>query len=339
MFTSTMPRSPPRATRTYHSPHISHSESAPRPSSQATIIAPASPPKTPPRGHRPSISNPMHWLSRSSTQCSSPYAPSKPSRISEPKLLRSIELLAQPRSGVLGAGATVVRTPDDALRETSVRLICTDSQSFTSEGALFRTSIASDRQSMQEMSPPSSPPLPPLPLAQDEECDFLKAEPEVSKQPARPTRTPPPPPVTDHSRSPSLRSSLKSKAILSGEDVSQVPPLPVNIPASPLPPPFHPILVSDVPTGAVDRSKIIVTLETCTMTCRTTLETLHSRPSHLSTYLASLFSKSPRASVASSVYSSESDDMSAYRHHLASQGLLPQASFTIHIFLDRPSVP
>ncbi|KAF8076469.1 hypothetical protein FPV67DRAFT_1407125 [Lyophyllum atratum] len=344
MLTSTKPRSPPpRATRTPQLPPISYSITAPRPSSQATLVAaPLSPPTTPPRGRRPSISNTMHWLSRSSTQSSSsPYAPSKPTRISEPKLVRSIELLSNPRSGVLGSGATVVRTPNEALRETRVRLTFDgkprEGGSPTPEEAQSRSSIASEKVQYAtpaplESSPTTSPPLPPLPLPEEEESEFLEAEPEPPKQPPRPIRAPPSLP------SPSLRPSLKSKPVQNTEDVTHVPPLPANISASPVPPPFSPILVSEIPTGAVDPSKIIVTLETCTSTHRTTLETLKSRPSHLSKYLSFLL-PSHRHSAASSVYSNASDDMSTYRYHLTSQGLLPQASFSIHIFLDRPSAP
>lgn len=347
MLSTTKPRSPPRATRT---PPVSYSLTAPRPSSQATITAPVSPPITPPRGRRPSISNTMHWLSRSSTQSSSttPYAPSKPTRISEPKLVRSIELLSQSRSGVLGSGATVVRTPDEALRETGVRLTydgkSRDDWSRSPELAKVRSSVSSDIQeptektpSLSSLSPPNSPPLPPLPLPEREEFEFLEAEAEAPKQPPRPTRAPPPPPPVHIS--PSIRPSLKPTAVQNSEDPYQVPPLPANIPTSPIPPPFRPILVSEVPTGAVDPSKIIVTLETCTTTYRSTLDTLRSRPSHLSSYLTSLFPKSRRESAASSIYSNDSDDMSSYRHHLTSQGLLPQASFSLHIFLDRASAP
>lgn len=322
MLTSSRPRS---HTRTKHtSPPISY---------QSTI--------TPPR--RPS----MHWLSRSSTQSVS-YAPSKPTRISEHKLVRSIELVSsQQRSGVLGSGATVVRTPDEALRETGL--------SFTFHGkrmdAERKSGISRTSQSTEGMSNekrpsrdeyPQSPPLPPLPMPEDEDEELELLDPQMAaespKSPPRPTRAPPSPPVPVPA--PSLRSSLKVKSTASSDESSHVPAMPANISASPSPPPFRPILVSEVPTGAVDPSKIIVLLDTCTVTYRTTLDTLRSRPSHLSDYISSLFKlASERASVSSSVYSTASDDMSVYRHHLTSQGLLPQASFSIHLFLDRPSAP
>ncbi|KAF5387769.1 hypothetical protein D9615_000470 [Tricholomella constricta] len=343
MLASTKPRSsPPRATRTPQPPPISYPVAAPRPFSQATVTAvPVSPPVTPPRGRRPSISNTMHWLSRSSTQSSSVlYAPSKPTRISEPKLVRSIELLSHTRIGALGSGATIVRTPDEALRETGVRLThdgtTREGRSPSPADAKSRSSIASDKCAtpapVEHVSPLASPPLPPLPMPEEAESDFLEAEPEAPKQPPKPTRAPPPAPPH------SLRPSLKAKPAQITEDATHIPPLPANISPSPVPPPFRPILVSEVPTGAVDPSKIIVTLETSTTVHKTTLDTLRSRPSHLSKYLSFLF-PSQRASAASSIYSTASDDMSTYRYHLTSQGLLPQASFSVHIFLDRPSAP
>jgi hypothetical protein len=337
-LTSTWPRSIPRTTHTPHPPSISYPVHP-----QSTIIPPVSPPSTPPHSRRPSISNPMPWLSRTSTQSSIPYAPSKPTRISEPKLVRSIELVSQQRSGILGTGATIVRTPDEALRETGVRLTFDgkgkDAEKLPSrksgESRRSRSSEGRTREKRPSLDEyPHSPPLPPLPMPEDEELELLEPEPVVEppKAPPRPNRTPP---------APSLRSSLKAKSTAPSDESSQVPPLPANISASPVPPPFRPILVSDVPTGAVDPSKIIVTLDTCTATYRTALDTLRSRPSHLSGYLSSLCLASERASVSSSVYSTStaSDDMSVYRHHLASQGLLSQASFSIHLFLDRPSAP
>ncbi|KAF9464499.1 hypothetical protein BDZ94DRAFT_1256587 [Collybia nuda] len=341
MLTSTKPRSsPPRPIRTPNPPPISYSTPTPRPSSQSTITTPSSPPTSQHRGRRPSISNTMHWLSRSSTQ-STPYAPSKPTRISEPKLVRSIELMSQARSGVLGSGATVVRTPDEALRETGVRLTF-DGKAKDEQASLkvesARNSQASDKlvhttQLSSESYPsPQSPPLPPLPMPEFEESQFFSGESaEVAKAPPRPTRAPPPPPA------PSLRPSLKVKRVSTTEDTLPIPPLPANIPTL-SPPLFNPILVSDVPTGVVDPSKIIVVLETCTSTFKTTLNTLTSRSSHLSAYVSSLVSQKQRESGSSSVYSSNSDDMSMYRRHLISQGLLPQ-TFSIHIFLDRPSAP
>ncbi|KAG5342551.1 hypothetical protein C0989_000679 [Termitomyces sp. Mn162] len=287
-----------------------------------------SPPSTPSRTRRP---NTMHWLSRNSQSS----APAKPTRISEPKLIRSNELLTQPRSGTLGSGATVVRTPDEALRETRVRLTYDgkpDTGPPNSEEQRTRNSITSHKiltsasllpspaTSASELSL-ASPPLPKLDV---EELEALK--------PPRPTRVPPSVP------SASLRSSLKPRPVQQVDDVTTVPSLPAHLPTAAAPPPFQPILVSEVPTDTVDHSKIIVTIETSTASHKTTLETLKSRPSHLSEYLRSLFPPD-RTSVPSSVHSHASDDLLVYRRHLISQGLLSQASFSVHLFLDRPSTP
>lgn len=265
----------------------------------------------------------MGWLSRTSTQssASSAYAPSKPTRIPEPHVSRSIQLLSA-RMGPLGSGATVVRTPDEALKDTGVRLEAELRRSYSS---------ASSR-------PLHSPPLPEPPAEESDDEDGSEDDRDDQGQevsfPPRPTRACPPPPI----QSP-LRPSLKAKA-RSSNDVSQVPPLPLNfVPSSPPQPPFQPLLMSPVPSAIVDRSNVIVTLETCTATYRTTLDTLTSRPSHLSTYLLSLFPRPRADSAASSIYSTASDDMSTYRRHLASQGLLSQAPVNLHMFLDRPSAP
>lgn len=308
--------------------------SPPRPSSQETITANTN--SLPPSSHhprRPSISNTMHWLSRSSTQSSisTSYAPSKPTRISEPKLVRSFQ---QSRSGSLGSGATVVRTPDEALRETGVRLTFDgkkrDSLRDTLKPAKSTSHIPAATVDVPP-SPPTSPPLPPLPLPPANEQQILGSSP--SKSPPRPSRTPPAPPVPV--LQPALRPALKSRS--TDELPFSAPPLPSFIPTSSVPE-FVPILISDVPSASVDPEKTIVTIETCTTTYRTTLPTICSRSSHLASYLSSLL-ETTRNSTASSVYSTNSDDMAAYRQHLTSQGLLSSAPPNIHIFLDRPSAP
>ena len=324
MSSSTKPRSPPpRLSRTPQPPPISyHFSAASRPSSQATLN---SPPPIPSHNRRP---NTMHWLSRNSQSS----APAKPTSISEPKLIRSNELSTQPRSGPLGSGATVVRTPDEALRVTGVRLTydgkpdigspSSDERkainSVTSQQALTSASaLPSPAASASELSL-TNPPLP-------------KLEAKETQAPKLPTRVPP------SVSSASFRSSCKPRPVQQ-VDVTAVSPLPAHLSRAPTPPPFRPILISEVPTGAVDHSKIIVTIETSTASHKTTLETLKSRPSHLSEYLRSLFPPD-RISVASSMHSLASDDLLAYQHHLVSQGLLSQASFSVHLFLDRSSAP
>ncbi|KAF9453086.1 hypothetical protein P691DRAFT_782445 [Macrolepiota fuliginosa MF-IS2] len=233
---------------------------------------------------RPSVSSTMHWLSR------------KDSKASPERTL----------------GATVVRTPEDALRDTNVR-------------------VTFDAQAQ-----PSSPPLPPLPIPEDGEVELL----EDTPRPAKPRRPVPAAPSPTPSSSSSVRPSLKSRSSTAVEDPPHVPPVPSHIPLSAPVPPFTPILVS-APLGPdTDPSKVIITLETCTATHKSTLATLSSRPSFLADYLTELIN-SPAASQASSVYSTESADVERYRNHLATQGLLPAASSStsLHIFLDRPSAP
>ncbi|KAJ6539401.1 hypothetical protein B0H19DRAFT_1269717 [Mycena capillaripes] len=314
----------------------------------ASCEAPSSPhsPSTP-RGRRPSISNPMGWLSRNSTQSSL----AKPTRISEPKLIHE---RSSSRAGVLGSGATVVRTPDEALRDTRVRLTYDgigepqdrfeESQErageqqaqeieYHSPSASISSSDSSSEDEDEIPSPPDSPPLPPAPS--DEKPGFPFDHPP--RQPF--TLTPRPTRVVPSTPTLVLRPSLKTKRTESVDAPSVVPALPANISSTPVPPAFSPILVSDPPSSIVDRARIIVSLETCTATYKTTLDTLSSRPSLLSSYIASLFGRRRSDSMASSVYSTESADMSTYHRHLASQGLVPQSSTSVHLFLDRPSDP
>ncbi|KAJ7498864.1 hypothetical protein FB451DRAFT_1117609 [Mycena latifolia] len=322
----------------------------PRPAMNTTLPPPVSynpascealPPSSPhspttSRGRRPSISNPMHWLSRSSTQSS--VASTKPTRISEPKLIRGIEILSS-RAGVLGSGATVVRTPDEALRDTRVRLNPESGDEHGQEIEYHHSPPSSNASSSSEEedeipSPPDSPPLPPVPSDTEEKSTFhFDPAPQPFSIPPRPNRAVPTAPSL------ALRPSLKARRTESVSASSVVPALPANVSPTPVPPPFNPILVSDAPSSTADRSRIIVSLETCTSTYKTTLDTLSSRPSFLSSYIASLFGRRRSDSVASSVYSTASDDMSTYRRHLTSQGLLPQSSSSVHIFLDRPSDP
>ncbi|THH32914.1 hypothetical protein EUX98_g1300 [Antrodiella citrinella] len=280
------------------------------------------------------------WLSRSSSSSSGSsmqqYAPSKPTRISEPKLD------AGPRSGMLGAGATVVRTPQDALAGTSA----SSAVQSIREGP-------TDEERIRERSSPArnglrSPPLPPIPDFENDEIEELEELEDTrsvrSTTPPRPTRVvPPTPPEQSPAPTPLVRtSSLKSSPPMS-EYFPPVPSLPSNLAPSPPQAPFDPILISPPPTPGVDLSKVIVSLETSTMTYRTTLSTLTSRPSLLGTYLKSLTPNRARDTDELSVYSTQSEENSAFHsifhHHLTSSGLLSQTSTSMHIFLDRPSAP
>jgi hypothetical protein len=328
-----------------------------------SYIPPASPPKTPPRGRRPSLSNPMTWLTRSSTNGSThsaphpsssklPYAPSKPIRISEPKFKNSFEMLNSQRSGPLGTGATVVRTPHEALCGTVVQLtfegtpVGDNPQHDADDDSEYDDyDEDADHDSKDLPSPPQSPVLSPVPLTSIPMSNSTPCLLQMTDTtPPRPLRAPPAPPTVPATAV--RRPSLKMISPSVSEYSPPVPPLPRNVTPSPPQPPFEPILVSPVPTSAIDPTKIIVSLETGTVTHRTTLSTLTSRSSYLSSYLTSLLPHSKCDSDASSVHSGisavsdgHSPFNSLFHNHLTSSGLLPASTSSMHIFLDRPSAP
>jgi hypothetical protein len=295
------------------------------------------------KARRPSVSNTMHWLTRTSSSPAPSYAASKPVRISEPKLVRAIDILSSSRTGTtLGFGAIIVRTPDEALRETGVRVTYKDPDNKEEDPVkpvddqVTSSPIQQPHSSADEpLSPPTSPPLPSLPLPDAAEEKILCPE-SARMPPPRPTRAPP---LTPVSQSSSRRSSIKTKLLQVSQDAPAVPEVPPHVVASVQPPPFSAILISDPPSLKVDSSMTIVTLETCTTTYRTTINTINSRPSHLSEFISSLYEQcEPKSDDASSMYSTSSEDMTAYHRHLTSQGLFPRST-NIHLFLDRPSAP
>ncbi len=305
-----------------------------KPIPQDHILPVSFSPKIPTKSHRPSLSSSMSWLGRSSssssTSSAAPHALSKSIRISEPQLQSAYDLTSR-RSGTLGTGATIVRTPQEALAGPR------DSESDGERMQTPEPSILEEEET--EEASPGSPPLPPLPLEDDEE-DL--PTPSRCSTPSRPTRAVPPTPVEPNS-SPSIRPSLK---VL--DSFPPVPALPVNLPSSPPQPPFEPILLSAAPVNVVDPRKTIVSIETCTATYKTTLSTLTSRPSFLASYLEKMFRTSDSKSEEpdedeESVYSRQSEAEgsfnSIFRNHLAASGLLSTTSTTIQLFLDRPSAP
>ncbi|KAM6495833.1 hypothetical protein JOM56_008539 [Amanita muscaria] len=281
--------------------------------------------------HRPSISNTMQWLSRTATQQpSSRYTPSKPTRISEPQLIRSIELLSQPRSGALGTGATIVRTPEEALRDARVRL--------APEGFDARPKKSSQKRDVR--SPQQSPPLPPLPLPEEDEAIFLsetEGPPPLSKVAPLPSSAYPEEDAIEAKIaqvSVDEQVVLRNSRVCAPEDLMMLP-LAFGVPPTMPPPSFEPILLSEPSSERVDPMNTIVTLETSTETYNTSLNTLLSKPSYLADYLRSLLPRRRTHSDASSMYSTASDI--AARQELSSPAYIPPCR--IHIFLDRPSVP
>ena len=302
----------------------------------------------------------MTWLTRASSSASiqsGPYAPSRPVRISEPRFANPVEAMTLPRTGVLGAGAIVVRTPQEALAGPRA--------SASSPDLLARTRSPSPRYLLSRepdehglFDRPDSPPLPPIP---DNDADYIEEEeleteevetvdshstfmPATTAHPPPPTRPPPSlPSIPDYdSDLAPVRATSPLRPHKSPLDFfPPVPPLPAGVIASPPQSPFSAILVSPAPNSSADPTKIIVTLETCTATQRTTMSTLTSRPSHLASYLLGLLpsSESDTQSVYSTTSETESSFNSIFNHHLASSGILAQASTNLHIFLDRPSAP
>ncbi|KAI0375620.1 hypothetical protein BV20DRAFT_1047907 [Pilatotrama ljubarskyi] len=364
------------------SPHhrTQHSIARPIPAPpQAAGSTPAARPTSPPtsprpkmKTRRPSVSSPMTWLARasssSSTNSTTPYAPSRPVRISEPRFADPIEAMSHQRSGVLGAGATIVRTPQDALAGPRASASSPDLLTRTRSSSPQRPQrqMAKEYEDSAEYERPGSPPLPPIPdndSEYEEEDEDTIAETgtldwhststsmSVTSHPPPPSRPPPSiPSIPDYDSevaqarpvSP-LRPSPKNRPPPSAvaDYCSTTPPTPADAPAAPPQPPFDAILVSPMPNNTLDPSKIIVSLETSTATHRTTMATLVSRPSQLASFLLGLFPTTD--ADAQSVYSTssevESSFNSIFHHHLASSGVLTQASTNLHVFLDRPSAP
>jgi hypothetical protein len=334
---------------------------------QQTHYRPVSPPKTPPRHRRPSVAvtNPITWLSRnqSSTKdaSTSRASASKPVRISEPKFANALDLMMAPRTGALGQGATVVRTPHDALggmyqEEDSEQVPDLDIQGVDSNESQESEDVSMPRKQHESRA------LPPLPLNinhpyRSASADDLPRRQSASTRAQRPTRPPPPPPPPVHPLptapslgSSELRPSLKRISPSSMVCFPPVPAVPAHLMVTSPQPAFEPILVGTVPTAAIDPSKIIVTVESSTVSHRTALNTLMSRPSHLATWL----SKTIKGSHAeeTSLREEEEDRMSTFSHqsdatdfhsifhnHLHSAGLLSPISSSLHVFLDRPSAP
>jgi len=324
-------------------PSISYPIPAERaPVSSSSLV---SPPSTPPRGHKHTLSKPMSWLSRSATSTSLPpprQPTPKPVRISEPKFDNSLEIFNVKRGGPLGSGAVVVRTPQEALCGSQVSHLFGSVEEENEHKNTASLEQVEENQPRTLPSLPDSPPLPPLPDKAEDSAPLGGSNPASNSSLSLPLQQLPPPfaPSVPVPR----RSSLKFYRH-STDQSPPVPALPENISPTPPQPPFEAVLLSAVPDSAIGPAKIIVTLETCTTTYRSTLRTLTSRPSFLSNYIVSLIS---HGSETASVYSRASDSSMAQQSltfnsilhdHLTSAGCLPQFSSNLHIFLDRPSAP
>ena len=321
------------------------------PSPLSSELAPcplASPPIIPPRPHKHSFSKPMSWLNRSSSSVSThsiSQGTPKTSRISEPKVGSSLDQFIFHRSGQLGSGATIVRTPQEALSGSFRVFEVTNEAQEVEQDTLPQNHTEQEETTLLPPLPPS-PPLPPLPDISDTRGEAGGSSLSVGSTSV---------PLSDHashsrssgSTSPKThRSSSRPTMLAHSRMPSRATAAPVvDTDVVPPQPPFEAILLSPTPDGPTDPSKIIVTLETCTTTYRASLRTLVSRPSHLSRYLTSLLSP---VSETASLYSNSSDASlvqykngfsSVFRDHFASSGCLPRSPNTIHVFLDRPSAP
>ncbi len=303
-------------------------------------------------GRRPSLSSPMSWLTRSSSTAT--HAP--PIRMSHSK---SSSTVGHIKHGTLGSGVTIVRTPQEALAGSGVSVGCPSDQEIDHDGAEDSDPLAEDEDHQENegeleddegethevrveqaetpsVPPAYSPPRSSLPLSKSTPTLPLK-----DAHPTRPTRPPPPtPPAPD--------ATVLSQKKLPPPPLSSlfptVSPVPAYLSTPSTPPPFACILLSPVPPNAIDFSKVLVTLETCTATHRTTLNTLISRPSYLANYLKSLFADADDeldvADTTSLCSRAESSSFnSIFHNHLTSSGLLSPSSFNVHIFLDRASAP
>ncbi|KZW04236.1 hypothetical protein EXIGLDRAFT_20628 [Exidia glandulosa HHB12029] len=102
--------------------------------------------------------------------------------------------------------------------------------------------------------------------------------------------------------------------------------------------------MSKIPTQVIDRSQVLVTIETASLSLKTTYDTLTSRPSHLSTFLRNTIQTPDDGEVVQEGLSSASTDAtspfrSLFQDHLVAAGVLPETTHSVHIFLDRPSEP
>ena len=262
------------------------------------------------------------------------------------------------RHGAFGPAITIVRTPQEALAGSGVSIHSSSDQENEHGEVVARNRLVEedeDEEGEEEeeirsepaetdshhadaehtenhisVPPAYSPPRSSLPLSKS--------------TPSLPLKDPHPGRLTRAQHHPPTASDTQKKL--------PPPPLSTLFPAPPLsahllspssPPPFDCILLSPAPPSAIDFSKLLVTLETCTATHRTTFGTLTSRPSHLATYLKSLFSDidgelDPEAPPLSSPGENENGSFhSIFHNHLASSGLLSPSAFNIHIFLDRAS--
>lgn len=295
------------------------------------------------RGRLPSLSGPMSWLNRSSSTSSNTH----PTRVPHSKA----STIASIKHGNFGSGVTIVRTPQEALVGAGVSVEYTSDQENENREA-EQDEEEEEEQTRQDRArqPPSraeqadapsvppaySPPRSSLPLSKSTPTLPLKDKDARSTRSGRPA-----PSLPSASETPILLTQKKLPPPPLSTLFPAVPPLPAHLATPPSSPPFDCVLLSPIPPNAIDFSKVLVTLETCTATHRTTFNSLTSRPSHLANYLNSLFSDVDEeldpdsASLGSRAENGSFN--SIFHNHLTASGLLSQSAYHIHIFLDRAS--
>jgi hypothetical protein len=294
------------------------------------------------RGRRPSLGSPMSWLTRS-TSTGSQTRSARPSHSKS----SSVGTITH---ATFGPAITIVRTPQEALAGAGVSFDCPldqggeerhglDGEIYEEdeEGEILSEPVdqtdSRAEQSETPLVPPAySPPRLSFPLSKSTPSLPLK-DPNAT----RPARSPlVPSSVPDHAQSTQKKPPPPPLSTL----FPAVPSL-ASFPNPSSPPPFDCIILSPAPPSAIDFSKLLVTLETCTATHRTTFGTLTSRPSRLASYLKSLFSDvdeelDPEGDSLSSQAENGSFN-SIFHNHLTSSGFLSPSAFNVHIFIDRAS--
>ncbi|TDL29727.1 hypothetical protein BD410DRAFT_833987 [Rickenella mellea] len=337
-------------------------------------------PSFPRSARRPSFTQAMSWrpkhmlsASRSSAQPHPSSLSHDPLEISEPSsTIEGFNNAPIQRMGKLGAGATVVRTPQEALAGSVIVISNTNTTSSTNtKRKSYETTGSRDSE---KPFPPQSPPLPPIPMIPETEpTKAYRHVRNVSASASASASTSaaqiPLPPTPNASPQ---RATLKIRSPQPEETFPPVPPVPAFLTSAPPQPPFEALLLSSLPSDLhqLDPRKVLVSLETSTETHKTTLATITSRQSHLSKYVASLVMStrenegdddeksfySQRTEVErdgdpdddSQETDADSAVNSIFRNHLVSAGLIPvrhstrrrtDAKAHLHIFLDRPSEP
>lgn len=224
----------------------------------STVSPPSSPfnPSARPthKARRPSLSNTMSKLKdslnhshlidglqhkRAHSHSRAHDGPYKGLQISEPKLAGSLDQLAPPRLGPLGSGATIVRTPQEALTLASARSTAsTGTASSSSTAPYYRVQASTSAPSRihvyhpapveeedGELPPsPKSPPLPPLPTSpqsQNAPDRFSHSRRSAGSSQASSSRIfppAPPAPTTQLPLTPDVSPSMQNRASLKSQE-------------------------------------------------------------------------------------------------------------------------